>query len=242
MCVSRDDIVVVLVCGTSWMTSPWSRLFTPRRVCFGSNLCPFLDHRNQQPARKHRVVVLPHCRKVRSTLYVATRVSDSSRREHDWPPQDSTPSPAKTSSHDRPGSHTLQIPALLLPGCAAVPACCTPFGEKPVCHDWSQRQTLFAASQDSDSPEFQSGTSTLHTILTDVLLPNAELTSPARRRSLFHILFDLLVTIFMLACCTRPLGACLRLLIHRRLWWFQLFHPPFLCRTCVPVVGGAIDA
>ena len=84
-----------------------------------------LDYRNQRSARKHRDVVLSHCRTVRSTPCVLPQNSQI-RREHDWFPQTSTPSPDTTSSYHRPGPHNLKLPALLLPGCAAMPVLAAP--------------------------------------------------------------------------------------------------------------------
>ena len=54
--------------------------------------------------------------------------------------------------------------------------------------------------------------------MTDVLLLGTEVTIRARCCSVFRTNFDLLTTVFMLTCCTRSLGACLRLLTRRRLW------------------------
>ena len=129
MCVyvSRDDVVVVLVCGTSWMTGSCRgcscrsvHVFTLTHGCF------FLDHRNQRSAHKHRDVVLPHCRTLRPTLCVTTGFPVSSRCEHDWSPQASTPSPETMLSHHRPGLDNLHLPVLLLLGCAAMPALAAP--------------------------------------------------------------------------------------------------------------------
>ena len=84
----------------------------------------FLDHRNQRSADKHHGVVLPHCRTVRTTL--------GYHRIHRFVigPQASTPSSDTILSCHRPGLHTLHLPVLLLPGCAAMPALAAPRSAK----------------------------------------------------------------------------------------------------------------
>ena len=78
--VGKDDSVVVLVCGTSWMTGSCRGCSCRDVYVFTSTHCVSLT----TAARKHRDVVLPHCRTVRSTLCVSAGFPDSSRREHDW--------------------------------------------------------------------------------------------------------------------------------------------------------------
>ena len=121
MYVSRSDNVVVLVCGTSLMTG--SCCGFSRRDVYVSALTHGVSLTTviSDLLEKHCDVVLPHCRTVRSTLGVTARFPDSSLREHGWLPQASTPSSDTTSSHHRPGSHHLKLPALLIPGCAAMP-------------------------------------------------------------------------------------------------------------------------
>ena len=156
MCVyvSRDDIVGVLVCGTSWMTGSCRGC-----SCRDVNVLVlthggFLDYRYQRSARKHRYV-LSHCQTVRSTLCVTTRSQDSSRY---------------TSMNGLLNFHTIfrhdfATPQICLAeppsSCVAVAwmdchscARCTTSGKEPVCHDLSQQQALFTASQHSGSPDF----------------------------------------------------------------------------------------
>ena len=68
------------------------------------------------------------------------------------------------------------------------------------------QQALFTALQHSGSSEFHVARHFLHTRRT--CCPDTELT-----------------TVFMLTCCTRSLGACLRLLTRRRLWWYSIAPP-----------------
>ena len=114
-----------------------------------------LDYRNQRSARKHRddgLATLSHgslnaVRYYRIPRLITPRAC--------WSPQACTPSSHTILSFHKAGSHNLQLPALPLPGCADMPLLgCTSIGEKSVCHDWSQRQALFTASQHSGSPEF----------------------------------------------------------------------------------------
>ena len=125
-------------CTAAEMTSSLGRSVVLHVCVFALTHGGFPRYRNQRSARKHRDVVLPHCRTGRPTLSVATRFPDSSRREHYWSPQAFKPS--SDAIFVIPQTWLAQPPtsrAAVTWMCRRACACCTTLGEKSVCHDWS---------------------------------------------------------------------------------------------------------